>query len=107
MEIKQSEIKRQKVVKNFILFGALVIFILAIIYFVRFIEKNKLSNALNVILLNLKATQSQLVHSEKMASLGELTAGIAHEIQNPLNFVRGKGILFYNQFAITIKSYEA
>ncbi len=36
----------------------------------------------------LKATQSQLIQSEKMASLGELTAGIAHEIQNPLNFVK-------------------
>src|SRR3954447_11526512 len=42
-----------------------------------------LSNTLN----ELKATQNQLIQSEKMASLGELTAGIAHEIQNPLNFV--------------------
>ncbi len=47
-------------------------------------DKNKvIEQTLN----NLKATQSQLIQSEKMASLGELTAGIAHEIQNPLNFV--------------------
>ncbi|WP_198669829.1 sensor histidine kinase [Cognataquiflexum aquatile] len=42
---------------------------------------------LNRSIEDLKSTQSQLIQSEKMASLGELTAGIAHEIQNPLNFV--------------------
>ena len=42
---------------------------------------------LRATLENLRSTQAQLIQSEKMASLGELTAGIAHEIQNPLNFV--------------------
>lgn len=45
------------------------------------------TSALTQSLKHLKATQQQLIQSEKLASLGELTAGIAHEIQNPLNFV--------------------
>ena len=49
------------------------------------VEESK--NALQKSLEELKATQAQLIQAEKMASLGELTAGIAHEIQNPLNFV--------------------
>ena len=45
------------------------------------------ADELQAALTELRATQQQLIQSEKMASLGELTAGIAHEIQNPLNFV--------------------
>ena len=50
-------------------------------------QKLKANKTLEQTLANLRSTQSQLIQSEKMASLGELTAGIAHEIQNPLNFV--------------------
>jgi two-component system NtrC family sensor kinase len=53
-------------------------------------QKEQINNqnvVLEKTLEKLKDTQSQLIHRERMASLGELTAGIAHEIQNPLNFV--------------------
>jgi len=51
------------------------------------ISLSEANNSLNTTLNELKAAQAQLIQSEKLASLGELTAGIAHEIQNPLNFV--------------------
>ena len=52
-----------------------------------FTKLEKAKESIETTLTDLKQTQQQLVQSEKMASLGELTAGIAHEIQNPLNFV--------------------
>jgi len=58
--------------------------------YARYEDFNKLEAAKQQVektLVDLKQTQTQLVQSEKMASLGQLTAGIAHEIQNPLNFV--------------------
>jgi two-component system NtrC family sensor kinase len=53
----------------------------------RTVELTRQKDELEKTLLQLQTTQEQLIQSEKLASLGELTAGIAHEIQNPLNFV--------------------
>ena len=87
LSVQQSEIRRQKLVRNITIVGLLIAFIWALIFFKRFREKRNMNIQLEKTLEDLKSAQVQLIHSEKMASLGELTAGIAHEIQNPLNFV--------------------
>ncbi len=94
-EIEAAKIQYQNQVKMYAMLASLIIFLLiAFILWRNNRRKQKLNTLLQKqkeqienTLTELKSTQAQLVQQEKMASLGELTAGIAHEIQNPLNFV--------------------
>jgi signal transduction histidine kinase len=94
-EIVEVEKAYQNKIKMYALLGGLIVLLLVAVMFYRNSINQKKSrillqqqkNELEQSLRQLKTTQTQLVQAEKMASLGELTAGIAHEIQNPLNFV--------------------
>jgi len=91
---QELQISKQKNFKNLLLATSIIAFILILFLYNRYAFKKKsnlqlqtANDELENTLKQLRETQDQLLHSEKMASLGLLTAGIAHEIQNPLNFV--------------------
>ncbi len=83
-EIKNNATRKTRNLQYGIIGGFML---LAIFLFWNNRQKQKSNRKIEIAYNELRATQSQLIQSEKMASLGELTAGIAHEIQNPLNFV--------------------
>jgi len=98
-EIKTLQVKQQRIFM-FVSFAGITLLIIIVLFIINsrrrlnkaYLLVNKKNKVIETTLDKLKQTQSQLIQSEKMASLGMLTAGIAHEINNPVNFINSGAI---------------
>ena len=94
-KLEKEKIETREKLRVYLLMSGIVVFMVIVFLLYRNNQHRKKTNEtlrlrnekIENTLHQLRSTQTQLIQSEKMASLGELTAGIAHEIQNPLNFV--------------------
>ena len=87
-QLEQAKLEYRSKVKIYsLVIGLAIVSVFAFVLFRNNKQKHKAKLEVEKAYSELRSTQVQLIQSEKMASLGELTAGIAHEIQNPLNFV--------------------
>lgn len=86
-EIKQTEIDKQATQRNAIAGSLILLAVISGVAYNRFRLKQHANRKLSLAFERLRTAQQQLIEQEKLAAMGQLTAGIAHEIQNPLNFV--------------------
>jgi two-component system NtrC family sensor kinase len=88
VRVEEAAAQQRQKIQTVVVFSVIsVVAIIALLLYRNSRQRKKANIVLEGLLADLKSTQGQLIQSAKMASLGELTAGIAHEIQNPLNFV--------------------
>jgi signal transduction histidine kinase len=85
---QQAQLSKEQMQRYSLFSGLVILLIFTALIYDRFKKARKQEKFIEATLNELRETQSQLIHSGKMAALGQLTAGIAHEINNPIGFIK-------------------